>query len=139
MDQNPIYRQKSMERIQSPEQLDHYLRVTNPVVWAILAAVILMLAGMLLWSSVASVESYVTGSAYVENGEMDIWFEDNQLSRNVEAGMFASIGEEEVLITSVGSTEDGQIFALADTDLADGIYSARITYRNTQIMRLVFR
>ncbi len=39
----PIFREKALEKITSPEQLNNYLKVTNPAVWMILAAVILLL------------------------------------------------------------------------------------------------
>ena len=39
----PIFREKSLKRITSPEELGDYLRVTSPSVWMILAAVILLL------------------------------------------------------------------------------------------------
>ena len=42
-----IYREKSLERIASPEELNDYLHVTNPAVWLIMAAVIILLAGRL--------------------------------------------------------------------------------------------
>ena len=35
-----IFRQKSMQKITSPEQMNDYIRVSNPSVWMILAAVI---------------------------------------------------------------------------------------------------
>ena len=41
-----IFRQKSMQKITSPEQMNDYIRVSNPSVWMILAAVIVLLAGM---------------------------------------------------------------------------------------------
>ena len=33
---------------------------------------------------------------------------------------------------------DGQVFALADSELADGVYDASVTYRQTQVIRLLF-
>ena len=45
MEQTSVYRKASVERISSPEQLNDYLRVTNPSVWIVLAAVVLLLAG----------------------------------------------------------------------------------------------
>ena len=36
----PIFREKSLKRITSPEELGDYLRVTSPTVWMVLAAVI---------------------------------------------------------------------------------------------------
>ena len=35
-----LYREKSMERISSPEKLNDYMCVTTPSVWLVLAAVL---------------------------------------------------------------------------------------------------
>ena len=35
-------------------------------------------------------------------------------------------------------SESGAVFALADTILADGVYEARVTYRQTQVITLLF-
>ena len=47
-----LFREKTMERISSPEQLTDYLRVTNPGIWAVLTAVILILVGIIAWAAV---------------------------------------------------------------------------------------
>ena len=52
-----IFREKSMERISSPEQLNDYIRVTTPSVWLVLAAIILLLVGMLAWSVFGTVQA----------------------------------------------------------------------------------
>ena len=59
-----LFRQKALNRISSPEQLTDYLRVTNPGVWLILTAVMLLLAGLLIWSAVGTLET--TAAAAVE-------------------------------------------------------------------------
>ena len=41
-----FFRQKTLNRISSPEQLTDYLRVTNPGIWIFLAAVVVLLAGI---------------------------------------------------------------------------------------------
>ena len=45
-----IFREKSMERVSSPEALNDYIRVTTPSVWVVLAALVILLVGMLAWS-----------------------------------------------------------------------------------------
>ena len=66
-----IFRQKSVERIALPEQLQDYMRVTTPGVWMVLAAVILLLAGLILSSALVNVESKITEQAVVaEDGLM---------------------------------------------------------------------
>ena len=40
-----LFRQKSIDRVSSPEQLNDYIRVTTPSVWLALIAIILLLTG----------------------------------------------------------------------------------------------
>ena len=67
-----IYRKKSLDRITSPESLGDYLHVTNPAVWMILTAIIVLLVGMLIWSSTATINSIATGTAQVEDGNLAV-------------------------------------------------------------------
>ena len=53
-----IFRQKSMEKVSSPEELNDYIRVTNPSVWVVLLALVLLLIGMLSWSILGTVETH---------------------------------------------------------------------------------
>ena len=44
-----IFRQKSIDKVSSPEKLDDYIRVTKPSVWMTLAAVGVLLVGTIVW------------------------------------------------------------------------------------------
>ena len=137
-EQSSLYRKESMDRIQSPEQLNDYMRVTNPSVWVLLAAVILLLAGVLIWSAFARIDSFAPGTAQVSGGEMLLVFDDAELAKNVKAGMHVTVGDTQSPILSVGTDENGSAFALASTDLADGSYPARVIFRQTQVLHLLF-
>jgi hypothetical protein len=50
-----LFRKKSMDRVSSPEQLNDYIRVTTPSVWVVLAALIILLLGILAWSVLGTV------------------------------------------------------------------------------------
>ena len=50
-----VFRKKSLDRVNSPEQLNEYIRVANPGVWVILAAVIVLLRYVLVYSTVNAV------------------------------------------------------------------------------------
>ena len=50
-----IFREKSIKRVSSPEQLNDYIRVTTPSVWVVLAALIILLLGILAWSVLGTV------------------------------------------------------------------------------------
>ena len=113
-----------MEHISSPEQLNDYLRVTSPAIWVVLIAVIILLAGLLVWASFANIDSFVSGTAQVESGKMVITFDDEKFSEKVGAGMTAQVGDTASVITSVGNTENGQKFAVAETELSDGTFAS---------------
>ena len=44
MAQGSIFRQKSLERAASPEQLDQYIRVSSPGAWTLLALIVALIA-----------------------------------------------------------------------------------------------
>ncbi len=133
-----VYRKASVERISSPEQLNDYLRVTNPSVWIVLAAVVLLLIGTLVWACFTYIGSSVSGVASVEDGVMTVRFEDAAPEKNVEAGMNVTVGDTASPIISVGHGADGRLFAQAETALANGTYDATVQYKRTQIIRLLF-
>ena len=133
-----LYRKESLERIESPEQMNQILRVTNPSVWLLLTAVILLLVGLLVWGSFTYIDSMAYGRAEVSDGIMTLRFDDEELAEDIEPGMLVTVGETSAEILSLGHDEQG-IFALAETDLSDGVYEAGVRYKQTQILRLLFR
>ena len=133
-----LYRKESLERIESPEQMNQILRVTNPSVWLLLTAVILLLVGLLVWGSFTYIDSMAYGRAEVSDGIMTLRFDDEKLAEDIEPGMLVTVGETSAEILSLGHDEQG-IFALAETDLSDGVYEAGVRYKQTQILRLLFR
>ena len=50
-----IFREKSIDRVSSPEELNNYMKVTTPKVWIALIAVLILLIGALVWSFFGSV------------------------------------------------------------------------------------
>ena len=138
MEQTRLYRKESLDQIQSPERLNEYLRVTSPSVWVLLAAVILLLAGLLIWGSFTYIDSVAPASAEVSGGTMTLRFENEGDAENIEAGMPVRIGESSAEILSLGRDEQGP-FALARTELPDGQYEASVRYSQTQILKLIFR
>ncbi len=56
MENNSIFRQKSLDKVSSPEKLDDYIRVTTPSVWIVLIAIVLLLAGAVVWSIFGEIE-----------------------------------------------------------------------------------
>lgn len=135
---NQIFRQKSLDQISSPEQLHDYLHVTNPTIWLALAAVVLLLVGLLIWSSVAKVDSFASASATVNDGSMVIRIDNPDMAKTIKSGMKVLVGDTSTKVASVGHDADGTMFAVAETTLEDGTYSAKVVLRQTQVLSLLF-
>lgn len=62
MASNSVYREKSLDRISSPERLDDYIKVSNPSVWVIIFALFILIGGFLYWGFFGSLPTTVTGA-----------------------------------------------------------------------------
>ena len=139
MEQNRnFFRKKSLEKVSSPEQLNDYLHVTTPAVWAVLAAVLILLAGFLFWSYTTTIESYIQGEAEAEDGTLMITFEDPDQEIFVEEGMNVEIGSIDAPVLYTMENEKGRVVAVAEVDVPDGIYDVEIEYKTVQLLRLIF-
>ena len=128
---------QSNSRISSPEQLNDYLKVTSPKIWLLLATVVLLVAGLLLWSSFTTIESYATGTAYAVGGELVVTFDDPQKASKVQAGMELEVGDVKTEVLTVGTSEDGKPVASAHANIPDGSYSVRVGYKSTQVISML--
>ena len=120
-----VFRQKSLERISSPEQLNDYLKVTTPGIWAIMAAAILLIGGLFAWSMVGRLETLADGEAIVENGKAQIYMTDHS-NGVIKAGMILRFNENEYNVINVETDAQGRIVAYAPVAEADGEYDVQI-------------
>ena len=132
-----IFRQKSIDRISSPEQLTDYLKVTNPGIWALLAAIILLLGGLFVWSMVGNLETVADGVAVVENGTAQIMVTDS-VNGDIASGMTVRIGDDEYSIATVEKDEYGRAVAFAPIDKADGKYDVKIVTESIHPIKFLF-
>ena len=63
---NSIFREKSMDKVSSPESLNDYIKVTTPSVWIVLIALVVLLLGILAWSIFGRVETHNTDGSTEE-------------------------------------------------------------------------
>lgn len=68
----------------SPEQLNDYIRVSNPGVWLVLAAVIVLLIGVCVWGIFGRLETTVGSAAVVKDGEMTLYVKEEYLGKITE-------------------------------------------------------
>ena len=139
-----VFRKKSVERISSPEQLRDYMRVTTPGTWMVLAAVILLLAGLIISSALVNVESTIPGQATVmEDGTLlQIELPLSQKSL-VSPGMVVRVSDREAKVDMIFQAEDAlQVLAELPEDgekLAPGTYDARIVTETVTPISFLFK
>ena len=65
-----LFRKNSLERISTPEQLNQYVKITNPGVWCILIALLIIFLSVAVWSVFGSIPDTVSASGIIfpQNG-----------------------------------------------------------------------
>lgn len=91
---NPVFRQKSIEKISSPEQMNDYIRVSNPSVWIILAAVIVLLAGVFVWGLFGHLDSAFQTGGVCKDGSLTVYVSEENFAKISEKAVISVDGAE---------------------------------------------
>lgn len=121
--QKSLFREKTLERISSPEKLTEYLRVTNPGIWAVLGVVILLLGGLLLWSTIGTLETTADAKIIVQYHTATVVLEEGG---NITTDMTVKIQTYEYQIVSTGTDEYGRTYGIAEAQLPNGTYNGTV-------------
>ncbi len=122
-----LFREKSLEAIESPESLNDYLRVTSPRVWLIMGAVIVLLAGLILWGIFGRIDNTVKLAVKSENGRAVCYVPYNALASVVKAGSvtledgktYGLSGSEKPKIVTVSEEMDPLLRIAGDLKVGD--------------------
>ena len=140
-----IFRKNSIAKVSSPEQLNEYIKVSNPGVWTVLAAIIILLIGVCAWGFLGHLDTKINTVAVVENSGIVLYVKESDIE-SVKTDMTVIIGDNEYIITDIASepvsaNEDFSEYALhvgnlkagewvypvsTDGEIADGVYNAEI-------------
>lgn len=152
-----FFRKKSVEKIASPEQLTDYIRVTNPGVWLLLAAVVALLCGVCVWGVFGHMDTKLTVAVVSDNGASVCYVKEADIA-SVKPGTEVLCGEMAYIIEQisaepvamdetvseyalhVGDLKTGEwaYIATLDGTLADGVYPAEIITDSVSPMSFVF-
>ncbi|MGX8706008.1 MAG: hypothetical protein ACSW8J_05480, partial [bacterium] len=123
--ESQLFRKNSMERITSPERLQDYIRVTNPGIWMVLAAVIALLAGFIVVSALGTIETKLDVTGEMSDGTLRIEMLRNE-AKDIKEGMPVRVADRETKIGYIYSGDTNHVTFTAAIDLPDGIYEAQI-------------
>ncbi len=139
--ENKLFNKSSMERIASPEKLNDYIRVANPSVWMVLAAIGLLLIALLVWGFFGSVSASTAVKGVVTEDGLVLCYIDANSDIHIEEGMEVAIS------ATANTTVTGKVTYVSDefdpvsyTDAAAllnneyYLYSLSLTNWNTEIV-----
>ena len=153
---NNLFRQKSLDRISSPEQLNDYIRVSTPSVWIVLLAIIILLTGICVWGVFGQLDTTLPVVAKAQDGVVTAYVQEANIG-SVTLDAPVSIADSEYKITAidpqpivvdaaftsymlhVGSLQEGEwVYAVTlDAPLADGVYAAKIVVESVSPISFV--
>lgn len=154
---NQLFRKKNVDKLSSPEQLNDYIKVSNPGVWMILGAIIVLLIGVCVWGIFGNLDTKLSVAMVVKDGKAFCYLGENDAA-SVSAGMPVKLDGTEYEIVDVVkepmavSQEMGDYFfhisgfsqgewvyqaEIGKTELADGVYQAEIVIDSVSPMSFV--
>ncbi len=154
-----LFREKSLDAIESPESLNDYLRVTSPGVWLVMASVIVLLVGGILWGVFGHIRTAAQFSVAVTGGKsvcfVPLDAADQVLAKgvirvegvdypmNTNAETSISVITEDisprVLLSGGLSIGDLVIQVPVITDLADGYYTGEVVTEDLKPISLLLQ
>ena len=97
---NSLFRKKSIDALTSPEDVNKYMKVANPATWIIVAAIIILLVGIIVWSCVGRTQSTISGVCISDGEGSYVCVSENAVSE-LKIGMTAKINDKEYKITGI--------------------------------------
>lgn len=140
-----------------PEQLNDYIKVTNPGVWMALAAIVILLIGVCVWGVFGKLETKLPVAAVSQDGQTVLYVKEDNIA-SVRENMSVYVGDETYKVTSVSAqpvavTEEISEYARhtgelsigewvyvvqIDGNIPDGAYRAQIVTDSVSPLYFVF-
>lgn len=156
MDKN-LYREKNVKQLQSPEELNDYIKVTNAGVWMVLATIIVLLIGVCVWGYFGKLETKIdvlciakdnTSTLYVKEESYSKINVDQSVYINKETYKIKSIANEPISVTDsfsdyalhLGNLTIGEwVYEVKiDSSLTEGNYKAEIVVDSVSPFYFIF-
>lgn len=129
-----IFNKKATEKLRSPDDLDKYVRVTNPSVWVVLAACSTLLLGLVIWGVFGSVATGVTATGVCVDGKAMCFLSASDAAK-VHVGDTANVGGENLKVDKIAAApvsrdEAGKILVTdyLVSELVKGDWGYQVTF-----------
>ena len=127
-----LFRRKSLDRISSPDQMGDYIRVSNPSVWMILAAIIVLLIGVCVWGFFGSLDTVLQTGGECRDGQLVLYVRENDFSK-LGADTLVSVDGKEFGISEISEypaevdkSYNSYLVHLAGFSAGDWVYAVKV-------------
>lgn len=128
-DSSEVLKRQMKNKINSPEELTDYLKITNTGVWIVFVSVIILLIGIFVWFATGTLETTADAKVIVENHAARVVVLGDY---SLEAGETVRIPSAEFVIASVGNDEFGRQVGQAIAEVPDGNYDGLVVIGRTR-------
>ncbi len=111
MGSNTLFRKSSLDSISSPEQLNDYIKVSNPSIWMVLAALFILLASVFVWGFTGSLPTTVRAKGVVLQGGVQCYI-------SAEDAAKITVGQKASFSKTGDSTFQGQVSGVGNVPLS---------------------
>ena len=125
-----IFNRQALSRLHSPDDLDRYIRITNPSVWMALAAIIALIVGLLSWGVFGTVATGVDATGISLGGKIICMLDDDSAAK-IKIGDHAYVNGQRTTVESKGRapiSEDEAYDMLKSDYLVDALMPEEWAY-----------
>ena len=114
-----IFREKSLERISSPEELNSYIKSTTPSLWFVLIAIIVLLVGVIVWATVGKIDAGSDCGCSLRNGEYTCYINEvtyTKMEKNQNEAVLMPFIKIDSIESQRATSIEGPIQVVGDAD-----------------------
>ena len=125
---------KKFKKVNSPEQLNQYIRLSNPGVWILLLAIVVLLVGVCIWGYFGKIDTKIKTVVVSDNNTSYLYIKEEDIAK-INNGMQVELNNNENIfeIADVGETpekvtEDMNEYArhLGNFQVGEWVYKCRL-------------
>ena len=161
MKEKKLYREVSLQKLSSAEQLNDYIKVASPGVWMIIVAIIIFIAGAIIYMGMTSIETKVEACVEVSDDQMLAYVSGDFLEL-IQADTVLTVDDDSFNIISIDDAkkienhekenkfirhmltirDDADIYAIAidfkEGQLENGYYVGEFPIETVKLSELIF-
>ena len=131
---NSIFRKQSLDKVNSPEQLNDYIKTASLNVWITVFAILILILSFFVWAVFASLDTTVSVDGVAKNNKVTCFAESlgeisvgNKVKIGGTEGTVLSVSKTPVSLNDAASLADADDYTLYRLELAQWNYVIEIS------------